>query len=105
MKVYGDAVCAVPVTIGKTNVYVRTNIVKTETEEDKRRGAYMWDEVIYTKDEYIKLIDEQNKSLDAQLTGTQIALCDTYEQNIELENQLTDTQLALCDVYELIVIE
>lgn len=35
--------------------------------------------VQYTKDEYIKLMDEKSAELDAQLTDTQLALCDVYE--------------------------
>jgi len=33
----------------------------------------------YDKDEYIKLMDEKNASLEQQMTDTQIALCDVYE--------------------------
>ena len=35
--------------------------------------------VQYTKDEYIKLMDEKNTELESQLTDTQLALCDVYE--------------------------
>lgn len=35
--------------------------------------------VQYDKDEYIKMIDDKNASLEQQMTDTQIALCDVYE--------------------------
>lgn len=79
MKVYGDKVCAVPLTIGKSMVYVRTNIEECITDEDLAYGAYKWDEEVYKKDDYIKLIDEKNKQTESQLTDTQLALCDVYE--------------------------
>ena len=101
MKVYGDKICAVPLTIGKSMVYVRTNIEECVTEEDLAMGAYKWDEEVYKKDEYIKMIDERNALLGNELTDTQMALCDSYEQNLVLEEELTNTQLALCDIYEM----
>ena len=33
----------------------------------------------YPKDEYIRMIAEQNTTLDAQMTDLQMALCDVYE--------------------------
>lgn len=112
VRVYGDAESAIAIFIGKTKVYIRENITQTEKAEDKMHGAYMWDETVYDKDEYIKMMSERNDELEAQvndtnvqLTDAQLALCDTYEQNIVLEEELTNTQLALCDVYELLITE
>lgn len=101
MKVYGDKGRAVPLTIGKSMVYVRTNIEECTTEEDLAIGAYKWDETAYTKDEYIKMMDERNSILDEELTSTQIALCESYEQNLSLEEALTNAQLVLCELYEM----
>lgn len=33
----------------------------------------------YDKDEYIGMIDEKNTSLEAEVTSTQMALCEVYE--------------------------
>jgi hypothetical protein len=98
MRVYGSKKLAVPLTIGKTRVYIRTNISESD---NVAKGPYMWDEEVYTKDEYIKMIDEKNGILNEDLTNTQMALCDTYEQNLILEEDLTNTQLALCEIYEM----
>jgi hypothetical protein len=47
---------------------VHTDIKKVEGEE----GLYSYNEVQYSKDEYINL-------LSTQLSDTQLALCDLYE--------------------------
>ena len=62
---------AKPVIVGSNKVYVHTDIKKIEGEE----GLYSYNEVQYSKDEYIDL----------------------------LSNQLSDTQLALCDLYEIVI--
>ena len=40
---------------------------------------YEFNQIQYSKDEYIKLVDERNKALENELTDTQIALCDIFE--------------------------
>ena len=49
--------------------------------ENIRESGGMWVYTLtqYEKDEYIKLMDEKSAELDAQLTDTQLALCDVYE--------------------------
>jgi hypothetical protein len=49
--------------------------------EDIRENGGEWTYTLtqYEKDEYIKLMDEKSAALDAQLTDTQLALCDVYE--------------------------
>ena len=49
--------------------------------EDIRENGGVWAYTLtqYEKDEYIKLMDEKSAELDAQLTDTQLALCDVYE--------------------------
>ena len=49
--------------------------------EDIRDEGSVWAYTLtqYEKDEYIKLMDEKSAALDAQLTDTQLALCDVYE--------------------------
>lgn len=51
------------------------------TVEDKK-GAhieYEYNQIQYSKDEYIKLMSEQNKNLENEVTDTQLALCDLFE--------------------------
>ena len=44
--------------------------IYTEYEFNQRR---------YSKDEYIALLSEKNQELEAQVTDTQLALCEIYE--------------------------
>ena len=41
--------------------------------------GYTYNYVAYTKEEYIRLLSEQNDQLNAELLDTQEALCDLYE--------------------------
>lgn len=64
------------------SVWVAENITPvTESGSDEEPGfvGYEYDLTQYTKDEYIKLIDDKNTSLEAQITDTQVALCEVYE--------------------------
>lgn len=64
------------------SVWVAENITPvSETGTDEQPGfeGYEYDLTQYTKDEYIQLIDEKNASLEAEITSTQLALCDVYE--------------------------
>lgn len=62
------------------SVWVSENIREIEVERDgDAYTEFEFDQTRYTKDEYIKLIDEKNASLEAQLTDTQLALCEVYE--------------------------
>lgn len=55
------------------SVWLNTDIrAISETE-------YEYRQVRYTKDEYLRLIDDKNAQLEEQLTDTQLALCDVYE--------------------------
>jgi hypothetical protein len=68
------------VEIKETKVFVATNIKQvTVTTDDGDVQEYQFNLVQYDKDEYIKLIDEKNASLEQQVTDTQLALCDVYE--------------------------
>lgn len=68
-----SAVRPEPLEIDAYSVWVNTEITAiSETEFEYRQ-------VRYTKDEYIKLMDEKNTALENQLTDTQLALCDVYE--------------------------
>jgi hypothetical protein len=64
------------VKIDDYSVWVSTEI--KEVEEDEFVG-FSFSQKRYTKDEYIKLLGEENKGLNLQLTDAQLALCEIYE--------------------------
>ena len=62
------------------SVWVSTDIQEiTVTDENREHTEYAFNQKQYSKDEYIMLMSEQNKSLENKLTDTQLALCDVYE--------------------------
>ena len=70
------------VDVKETMVFVASNIKEVltpdlEGEEDKTQ--YEFDYVGYTKDEYIKLMTDNNSDMNAQLLDAQLALCELYE--------------------------
>lgn len=72
---------AQPLIVGVDTVYVHTDIkpVTKDAEGKDVEGLFQYHEVQYDKDEYIHLMSEKNAELEAQLTDTQLALCDVYE--------------------------
>lgn len=58
--------------VDEYSVWVNTDIAETA-------DGWEYHMVQYTKDEYIRLMDEKNTELESQLTDTQLALCDVYE--------------------------
>lgn len=62
------------------SVWVNLDIHEiTVTDENGSHTEYEYNQTQYSKDEYIKLMSEQNKALENELTDTQIALCDIFE--------------------------
>lgn len=64
------------------SVWVAENITTvTEAGTDEQPGftGYEYDLTQYTKDEYIKMIDDKNASLEDQMTQAQEAMCEIYE--------------------------
>jgi len=63
------------------NVWVNSNIIEITESIDSEYGfvGYQYDCVQYDKDEYIKVLSEQNKSVEQQLTNTQLAIVEVYE--------------------------
>lgn len=83
--VHGDAEQAVKLVVGRDTVYVHTDIQAQEVQDrvtGEKRIEYIYHEVQYDKDEYIKLMAEQNERLEDQITDTQLALCEAYEMMI-----------------------
>ena len=72
-----------PKVIDDFSVWVAENIVPVTEEptgeEETGFTGYEYDLTQYTKDEYISMVDEKNASLEAEITSTQLALCDVYE--------------------------
>ena len=64
-NVQGSSQQAQPLIVNKDTVYVHTNIVQA-TDEDGNvvDGLYVYDEVQYTKDEYIQIMAEKNETLE-----------------------------------------
>lgn len=58
--------------VDEYSVWVNTDITQTA-------DGWEYHMVQYSKDEYIKVMDEKNAALGEQLTDTQLALCDVYE--------------------------
>ena len=79
-NVQGSIQQAQPLIVNKDTVYVHTNIVQaTDKDGNILDNLYVYDEVQYTKDEYIKLISDKNETLEKEVTETQLALCELYE--------------------------
>lgn len=71
-----------PVEIDDFSVWVATNITEVAEEgtaEQPGFSGYEFDLARYDKDEYIRMIDEKNAALAAEVTSTQMALCEVYE--------------------------
>lgn len=75
--VRGSAEQAKELIVGSDTVYVHSDIEQIEGEHGEI--LFQYHEIQYGKDEYIKLISEQNTELQQQITDTQIALCEVYE--------------------------
>lgn len=69
------------VEILESMVYVAKNIepITRQIDETHTLNGFQYDYYGYTKDEYIKKMDEANHELQSELLDTQSALCDVYE--------------------------
>lgn len=74
--VYGNKEQAVPLVISHDTVYVHTDIEQIDN------GLFRYHETQYTKDEYIRMMAEENIALEERVTDLQMALCDVYEAMI-----------------------
>ena len=79
-NVQGSLQQAQPLIVNKDTVYVHSNIVQsTDKDGNVVDGLYVYDEVQYTKDEYIQIMAEKNETLERDLTDTQLAIAEIYE--------------------------
>lgn len=91
--VRGSKEASQPLIVGKNIVYVHTNIRQLTKEELRREfpddenlqeiEEYEYNEVQYTKDEYIKMQAELNQSNQDQITELQLALTEISEGGTE----------------------
>ena len=68
--------------IDEFSVWIAENITPVSepgTDEQPGFEGYEYDLTQYDEDEYIRMIDDKNASLEAQVTDTQLALCEVYE--------------------------
>lgn len=79
--VHGSAAQAVPLVIGFDTVYVHTDIQPVTEDRDGNpvEGLFSYHEIQYPKDDYIRMMAEENAALGEQMTDLQMALCDVYE--------------------------
>ena len=69
-----------PFVIDESSVWVNTDIQTiTETVGEETFTGYQYSMKQYHKDEYIKMMAQQNTQIETELTNTQLALCDVYE--------------------------
>ena len=62
------------------SVWVNSDVKEISvTDEHGAHTEYKYNQKQYSKDEYIKLMSEQNKALEDKLTDTQLAICEVYE--------------------------
>ena len=73
-----------PKEIDEYSVWINTDIreIQVQSEEENTHIEYEFNQVQYSKDEYIKMIDDKNTELEATITDTQLALVDVYEMII-----------------------
>lgn len=83
MKNYGvqqSTVKPLDVEITAAKVFLAQNIQPVaEDHGEETFEGFSFTLIEYDKDEYIKLLQQQNEELATEVTNTQIALCDVYE--------------------------
>lgn len=71
-----------PKKIDAYSVWVNTDIRERQVQYEGEEGThieYEFNLIQYSKDEYIKIIDDKNAELESAITDTQLALVDVYE--------------------------
>ncbi len=85
VKVRSTAPEVLPLEIDEYHVILNngiTEIHEAPSEDGMEGGFDGWEideQIIYDKDEYIKVITEKSSSLDEQVTAAQMALVELYE--------------------------
>ena len=69
-----------PLELDEYSAYINTDITEVTVEIDgETHTEFEYNQVRYSKDEYIKAQAEKNSVLESQITDTQLALCEIYE--------------------------
>ena len=62
------------------SVWLNTDIQEVEAAmEEETITEYEFNQVRYSKEEYIKMLDDKNADLENEITQAQIAMCEIYE--------------------------
>ena len=83
--IHGSKAMAVPIVVGYDTVYIHTDIKKVETEYG---FDYQYNEIQYTKNEYIETIAKNQIELEN-------AVCEADTAN---DMRMTETEDALCEL-------
>ena len=114
MKVLGTQPSVSPIEVNVDTVYVRSNIVRIETDTFI---GWEYDEIQYNKDEYISLIAQDNAELQNKnlvLTeelntlrqtnlANMLAMTDMYEAQLTAEKNNLNTMIAVTELYEVVM--
>lgn len=67
--------------IDEFSVYVSDDIreITVKDENGDTHTEYEYNQIRYTKDEYIQLMIDKNADLETEISNTQLALCELYE--------------------------
>lgn len=66
--------------IDEYSVWINTEIQEVEVNfGDNIHTEYEFNQIRYSKNEYIEMIDNRNAQLESQVTDTQLALVEVYE--------------------------
>lgn len=87
-KVRSTAETVSPLEIDQYHVVLNSGITEVHEEavDGELGGGFdgweIAEQIIYEKDEYIKVISEKNRSLEEEITSLQMALVEVYEMMI-----------------------
>lgn len=79
--VHGSKEASAPLIIGKTTVYVHTDVEEYQQtmESGETYTGYKYHEIQYTKDEYLQLQADKQAKLEENIANTQMAILELYE--------------------------
>lgn len=79
--VHGSKEASAPLIIGKTTVYVHTDVEEYQQtmESGETYTVYKYHEIQYTKDEYLQLQADKQAKLEENVANTQMAILELYE--------------------------
>lgn len=86
--VIGFESAAKPIVTFTNEVFVHTNIKPHGTPSSPDGQMYIYDEIQYTKDEYIEVQSNTISELSEQVTTLQLAIVELYEIQAAMQQQL-----------------